>query len=469
MEIFDVIIIGAGPAGYVAAIRCAQLGQNTAIIESNSSLGGTCLNVGCIPSKALLESSELYHQSQNELQQHGISIDKMSLDIAVTMQRKQKIVDELTSGIRVLMKSNGIAVYHGLASLQSDNQVLIQLNDNTKNTISARNIILAPGSIPSTLKSAVVNNYNITDSTGALSFNTIPKTLAIIGAGVIGLELGSVWQRYGTKVVVYEFLDSLLPNIDKDISKLANRLFKKQGIKFNFSTEVIKTTIKNNIIELTYKNSNGEHSKIFEKVLVATGRKPNTDTVCSSNVKLKIDEKGFIEVDEQCKTNLRNVYAIGDAVRGPMLAHKSSEEGIMVAELISGKYAKVNYETIPFVIYTNPEIAWCGQTEQQLKENNISFNSGTFRFIANARAKSAAQTDGFIKILSDAKTDRILGVHMIGPQVSEIIMQAVIAMEFKASSEDLALTVFAHPALSEVFHEAALDISGHAIHKVNTK
>lgn len=469
MENYDVIIIGAGPAGYVAAIRCAQLGQKTAIINNSSSLGGTCLNVGCIPSKALLESSELYYQSQHELQQHGISVEKVSVDIAVTQQRKQKIVNELTGGIGVLMKSNGITVYQGTASLQTETQVSIQLDDKSQKTLSATNIILAPGSIPSPLKSAIVDNKNIVDSTGALDFDSIPKSLAIIGAGVIGLELGSVWQRYGTKVVIYEFLDSLLPNVDKDITKLASRLLKKQGIEFNFSTEVLKTEIKNNKVKLTYKKSNKEYTENFDKVLVATGRLPNTNNICSSAVKLKIDTKGFIEVDEHCKTNLANVYAIGDAVRGPMLAHKSSEEGIMVAELIAGKYGKVNYNTIPFVIYTNPEIAWCGKAEQELKDENINFNSGVFRFVANARAKAIAQTDGLIKILADAKTDRILGVHMIGPQVSELIMQAVIAMEFKASSEDLALTIFAHPALSEVLHEAALDVSDISIHKVNKK
>lgn len=473
MESYDVIIIGAGPAGYVAAIRCAQLGKKTAIIDAylndnnNASLGGTCLNVGCIPSKALLESSELYYQSQNELQQHGINIEQLSLDLSVTMLRKQKIVNELTSGIAMLMKSNGISVFQGVATLEPENEVTILDLDQKQKKIKAINIILAPGSKPAVLKSAAINNKTIVDSTGALSFDSIPKTLAIIGAGVIGLELGSVWSRYGSKVVVYEFLDSLLPMADTDIAKQANRLLKKQGLTFNFSTEVIKTDFKDGLVELTYKDSKGEKSESFEKVLVATGRVPSTNNLCSNKVELKMDKKGFIEVDAQCKTNISNVYAIGDAVRGPMLAHKSSEEGIMVAELIAGNFSKVNYDIIPFVIYTHPEIAWCGQTEQQLKENNIKYNVGSFRFVANGRAKASAQTDGLIKILADSKTDRILGVHMIGSQVSEIIMQAVIAMEFKASSEDLALTIFAHPGLSEVFHEAALDVAGNSIHKVN--
>ncbi|MFV1983757.1 MAG: dihydrolipoyl dehydrogenase [Thiohalomonadales bacterium] len=468
MENYDVIIIGAGPAGYVAAIRCAQLGKTTAIIDNSKSLGGTCLNVGCIPSKALLESSEMYSLSQNELQQHGINVEQVSLDLSVTMNRKQKIVNELTSGIAMLMKSNGITVYQGIATLESENQVIIQLQENKKEKIKAVNIILAPGSKPSALKATTVDNKNIVDSTGALDFESIPKTLAVIGAGVIGLELGSVWLRYGSKVMVYEFLDSLLPSADKDIAKQANRLLKKQGLTFNFSTEVIKTKLKNNMVELTYKNSKGEFTEIFEKVLVATGRVPNTNNLCASNVDLKYDNKGFIEVNAQCETSINNVYAIGDAVRGPMLAHKSSEEGIMVAELIAGNYAKVNYDIIPYVIYTNPEIAWCGKTEQQLKESEINFNVGSFRFVANARAKASAQINGLIKILTDSKTDRILGVHMIGPQVSEIIMQAVIAMEFKASSEDLALTIFAHPGLSEVLHEAALDVTGNSIHKVKS-
>jgi len=464
MDNYDVIIIGAGPAGYVSAIRCAQLGLNTAIIDSNSSLGGTCLNVGCIPSKALLESSELYYQSQNQLQQHGITVDQVSLDIAVTMQRKQKIVDELTGGISVLMKSNGITVYQGIASVQTDSQVLIELHDKSQKTISGKNSILAPGSIPAPLKAAKINNTDIVDSTGALEFDPVPKSLAIIGAGVVGLELGSVWQRYGTKVVIYEFLDSLLPDADPDIAKLATRLLKKQGIQFNFSTEVVNSSINNNSVKLTYKDSKGEHTENFEKVLVATGRLPNTKSICSNTVKLKIDKKGFIEVDEQCKTNIDNVYAIGDAVRGPMLAHKSSEEGIMVAELIAGNYSKVDYNIIPFVIYTNPEIAWCGQTQQQLKQNNVNFKTGVFRFVANARAKAAAQTDGFIKILADAKTDRILGIHIFGPSASELIAEAVVAMEFDGSTEDLARTIHAHPTLSEAMHEAALGVDGRTIH-----
>ncbi len=467
MDNYNVIVIGAGPAGYVAAIRCAQLGKKTAIIDSNSSLGGTCLNVGCIPSKALLESSELYHQAQHDLAQHGINVTDVSLDLPVVLQRKQKIVSELTSGIALLLKSNSITSYHGSASLLSKTKVKVSLADNNTIEITADHIILAPGSKPSALKSAIVDNDTIVDSTGALTFSQVPQSIAIIGAGVIGLELGSVWHRYGSKVVIYEFLDSLLPSADTDIAKLAGRLFKKQGLSFHFSSEVIRTDVKNNNVELSYKDSTGEHTETFDKILVATGRVPNTEKLASFK-ELNLDSKGFIEVDAQCKTNIDNIYAIGDAVRGPMLAHKGSEEGIMVAELIAGNFGKVNYDIIPFVIYTNPEIAWCGQTEQQLKQKNTDYNIGVFRFIANGRAKALAKTDGLIKIIADKKTDRILGVHMIGPQVSELIMQAVIAMEFKASSEDLALTLFAHPGLSEVLHEAALDVAGNAIHKVNS-
>jgi len=467
MENYDVIVIGAGPAGYVAAIRCAQLKKKTAIIDSSSSLGGTCLNVGCIPSKALLESSELYHQSLNELQQHGITVDKVSLDLSVTMNRKKNIVSELTSGIAMLMKSNAITVYHGTAILECDNQVSVQQPEGKPKKIKAGTIILAPGSTASTLNAAIIDNENIVDSSGALSFKSIPGTLAIIGAGVIGLELGSVWQRYGSKVVVYEFLDSLLPFADKDLAKQANRILKKQGLEFHFSSEVISTTVINAQVELTFKDPKGEHTEQYDKVMVATGRVPNTKNLCASNVELTLDSKGFIEVNALCETSINNVYAIGDAVRGPMLAHKASEEAIMVAELIAGNFGTVNYDIIPFVIYTNPEIAWCGQTEQQLKESKIEYNIGSFRFSSNGRAKALAKTDGFIKILANTKTDRILGVHMIGPQVSELIMQAVIAMEFKASSEDLALTIFAHPALSEVIHEAALDVAGNSIHKIN--
>jgi len=466
MDSYDVIVIGAGPAGYVAAIRCAQLGKKTAIIDSSATLGGTCLNVGCIPSKALLESSEIYQQSKNELQQHGITLDNVTVDIAVTMQRKYGIVSELTNGIAMLMSSNGINVYHGIAKLQNDNQVTIERQDHTQKKITASYIILAPGSKPTELKAVTVDQNRIVDSTGALAFDKIPNNLAIIGAGVIGLELGSVWQRYGTEVVFYEYLDSLLPMVDPDISKLALRLFKKQGMSFNFNTEVLKTEINSNNVHLFFKNNKGEDSRSFDKVLLATGRIPNTQNICSDTVNLTKDEQGYIEVDDNNKTKINNVYAIGDAVRGPMLAHKASEEGIKVAELIAGNFSKLNYEIIPSVIYTNPEIAWCGQTEQQLNFLNIKFKVGQFRFNANGRAKAMAQTDGQIKILADATTDTILGVHMIGPLVSELIMQAVIAMEFKASSEDLALTIFAHPALSEVLHEAASDVNATAIHKI---
>ncbi|VAW98639.1 Dihydrolipoamide dehydrogenase of 2-oxoglutarate dehydrogenase [hydrothermal vent metagenome] len=466
MENFDVIIIGAGPAGYVAAIRCAQLGKKTAIINKSSSLGGTCLNVGCIPSKALLESSELYSQVQSELQQHGINVAQVSLDLAVSQQRKQKIVTDLTSGISLLMKSNAISVYHGEAILETETQVSIKLTSGSNTMITASNIILAPGSKPAVLKSALVDDNLIVDSTGALTFEAVPESLAIIGAGVIGVELGSVWQRYGSKVVVYEFLDSLLPIADHEVSQQATKLLKKQGLEFHFASQVTATEIDGDKVKLSYKDSTGEHSKIFNKVLVATGRIANTNKLCSNKVKLNIDEKGFIKVDAQCKTNIDTIYAIGDAVRGPMLAHKASGEAIMVAELISGNFAKVNYDIIPFIIYTHPEIAWCGATEQQLKQNNIAYNVGKFHFMANGRAKAAAETDGFIKIIADKKTDRILGVHMIGSKVSELIMQAVIAMEFNASSEDLALTMFAHPTLSEALHEAASDVSNTAIHSI---
>ncbi len=466
MEHFDVIIIGAGPAGYVAAIRCAQLGKKTAIIDASASLGGTCLNVGCIPSKALLESSELYSQSQTDFQQHGINISQISLDLTVTQNRKQKIVTELTTGISALMKSNKISVFHGDGLLETETQVNIKHASDSNISITGSHIILAPGSKPAVLKPALVDNNLIVDSTGALAFDSVPKSLAVIGAGVIGLELGSVWQRYGSHVVVYEFLDSLLPMADLEISKQANRVLKKQGLEFHFGSEVIKTEIAENNVKLTYKDHTGEHVENFDKVLVATGRVPNTSTICSNKVALKIDEKGFIEVDEQCKTNIDTIYAIGDAVRGPMLAHKASEEAVMVAELIAGNFGKVNYDIIPFVIYTHPEIAWCGATEQQVKQKDIDYNVGKFRFMANGRAKAAGHTDGLIKIIADKKTDRILGVHMIGAQVSELIMQAVIAMEFKASSEDLALMMYAHPTLSEVFHEAALDVTGQAIHSI---
>jgi dihydrolipoamide dehydrogenase len=475
MKQFDVIVIGAGPAGYVAAIRCAQLGLNTACIddwlnEDNlPSPGGTCLNVGCIPSKALLESSELFEQCQNNMAAHGINTAKVTFDLATMMQRKQKVVRELTNGIEVLIEANKIQFYSGTGKLLADNKVKIKTRDSTETTIHAEHVILAPGSIPKPFATIPCNTDLVVDSTGALDFNHVPEQLAIIGAGVIALELGSVWRRLGADVTLFKSSSKLLPAADTDISKQAEKIFSEQGLNFCFGSQINNSEIKNNKIEISYTQENSNKTKTFDKVIVAIGRTPNTKNIATAACELESDEKGFIRVDEQCRTNTPGVYAIGDAVRGPMLAHKGEQEGIMVAELIAGQYSQVNYTSIPLVIYTAPEIAWCGKTEQQLISGNIPYKSGSFPFANNGRAHAMNNKQGLIKVLADARTDRVLGVHMIGPHVSELIGQAVIAMEFQTSSEDLAMTMFAHPSLSEVFHEAALDVLDQAIHKGTIK
>ena len=473
---YDVIVIGAGPAGYVAAIRCAQLGLNTACIDSwlnkegQNSLGGTCLNVGCIPSKALLESSELYEKALTQFSEHGINAKTITLDLKKMLQRKEKVVTELTSGIGALFDANGITLLTGVAQLLKDKQVEVSfIAKGNKETITAENIILAPGSTPKAYPDMPYTDDLIVDSTGALEFDSVPKSIAIMGAGVIGLELGSVWRRLGSKVSLFKSSEALLPAADKQIAQQASKLFKKQGLNYCFGTRVTGYEIKNKQVSLSYEDIEGKHQETFDKVIVAIGREPNVTGLFSDDVGLKQDKKGFIEVDESCQTNIKGIYAIGDAVRGPMLAHKGSEEGMMVAELINGQSARVNYETVPFVVYTEPELAWCGQTEQELKEKGCDYHVGSFPFASNGRARAVAQTDGMIKILADAKTDRILGVHMLGPHVSELIAQAVIAMEFGSSSEDLAMTMFAHPSLAEVLHEAALDVEMGAIHKARPK
>jgi len=476
MKTYDVIVIGAGPAGYVAAIRCAQLGLKTACVdnwfnkEGKSSLGGTCLNVGCIPSKALLESSELYEKALTEFKDHGIKAKSITLDLKKMIQRKEQVVKDLTSGIGALFDANGIALLSGNAQLLADKQVEVTYTESgEKEIFKGQHIILAPGSVPVAIPDIPYIDNLIIDSTGALEIDSVPKSMAIIGAGVIGLELGSVWRRLGSKVSLFEFCKTLLPLADKQLTQQASKLLKKQGLNFRFGTGVTGHEIKNNQVCLSFEDSEGKHSECFDKVIVAVGRKPNTTNLFSAEAGIKLSEKSFIEVNEQCQTNIEGIYAVGDVVRGPMLAHKGSEEGMMVAELIAGKSARVNYDTVPFVIYIEPELAWCGKTEQELKENGQQYNVGTFPFAANGRARAVAETDGFIKILADAKTDRILGVHMLGPHVSELIAQAVVAMEFGSSSEDLAMTMFAHPSLSESLHEAALDVENRAIHKARAK
>lgn len=475
---FDVIVIGAGPAGYVAAIRCAQLGFQVACIDNwldeqgAVSLGGTCLNVGCIPSKALLQSSELFEKANSDYSQHGIKLGSVELDLETMMARKNKIVSELTSGIGALLKANKVQVIVGTAKLLADKKVEV-VNEKDKNTFSAKNIIIASGSSSIELNSAPLTDDLIVDSTGALSFESVPQKVGVIGAGVIGLELGSVWRRLGAEVTVLEAQDVFLPMVDQKIARDAQRLYKKQGLDIKLNARLLHTQIKtvNKIkqVEVAYQDEKGDHRTVFDKLIVAVGRKPNTDYIFDEEAELILDERGFIHVNNKCETSQPGVYAIGDVVRGPMLAHKGSEEGMMVAELIAGNHGVINYDLIPSVIYTHPEIAWVGKTEQQLKAAGENYKAGMFPFVASGRAKAQGDTSGMVKILSNNKTDRILGVHIMGSSASELISQAVTAMELGASTEDIALTVFAHPSLSEAIHEAALAVDNRAIHIVQKK
>ncbi len=475
---FDVIVIGAGPAGYVAAIRCAQLGLKTACIDNwlneqgKSSLGGTCLNVGCIPSKALLQSSEMFEQANKSFAQHGIKLASVELDLKTMMARKDKVVSELTAGIAVLLKANKVKSIIGTAKLLADKKIEV-ISADKKNILSAENIIIASGSSSIELNSAPLSEDLIVDSSGALAFDSVPKKIGVIGAGVIGLELGSVWRRLGSQVVVLEAQDEFLPTADMQLARDARRAYKKQGLDIRLNARLISAKIKTKNkckqVEVIYQDEKGEQQELFDKLIVAVGRKPNTDHVFDEEAVLILDERGFIHVNDQCETSQPGVYAIGDVVRGPMLAHKGSEEGMMVAELIAGKHASMNYALIPAVIYTHPELAWVGKTEQQLKAAGENYKTGVFPFVASGRAKAQGDTSGMVKILSQAETDRILGVHIMGSHASELIAQAVIAMELSASAEDIALTIFAHPSLSEALHEAALAVDNRAIHMMQKK
>ncbi len=469
-EKFDVIIIGAGPGGYVAAIRCAQLGLKTACVddwvnrENKPSPGGTCLNVGCIPSKAMIESSEQYQKAQHELAAHGVNVRGVTLDLTTLLARKDKVVHELTSGVAALLAANKVTFIHGRGKLLADRVVEVG-----KKTFTADNIIIATGSSPSELKGVAYDGKTIVDSTGALEFDSVPKRLCVIGVGVIGLELGSVWRRLGSEVFMLKSSHSFLPTADQSIAKEALKTFGEQGLDIRMGAKIKKVTVVRGKALIEYDDEKGSHKEKVDKIVVAVGRRPNTHNLIADDAGIAIDARGFITVDDKCRTAVDGIYAIGDVVRGPMLAHKASEEGVMVAELIKGEFACIDLETIPSVIYTAPEIAWVGKTEQTLKQEGVDYHVGTFPFAANGRARALGETGGLIKILAHGKTDRILGVHIIGPQASETIAQAKIAMEMGASSEDIALTVFAHPTLSETLHEAALSVQERAIHAVQPK
>ena len=471
---YDVIVIGSGPAGYVAAIRASQLGLKTACIEKsfdadgNSQLGGTCLNVGCIPSKALLDSSHRYSDATNHFSNHGIEVSKPKLDIAKMMERKNKIVTQLTAGVTGLFKANKVTQILGHAKIIDSTHIEVTSKDGSQ-TLETKNIVIATGSSPINISVAEVNNKNIVDSTGALEFDSVPKKLGIIGAGVIGLELGSVWSRLGSEVTVLEAMDEFLPMADKRIAKDVLKEFNKQGLNINLGCKVTSALSNKKDITLTYENNGTTTELKVDKLIVAVGRRPNTENLLDKNCGLSIDEKGFIPVNDFCETNVQNIWAVGDVVRGPMLAHKASEEGIMVVERIAGKHAEMEYDLVPSVIYTHPEVAWVGQTEEDLSTAGIEFKTGSFPFAASGRALASGESTGFIKVIADKKTDTILGVHAFGPSAADIVQQGVVAMEFGASAEDLGLTIFSHPTVSEALHEAALAVNGQAIHIGNRK
>jgi dihydrolipoamide dehydrogenase len=472
---YDVVVIGGGPAGYHAAIRAAQLGMKTACIDKSVDaagkpvLGGTCLNWGCIPSKALLDASHKYVEARDLLPTMGVKPAKIDLDIKAMMAHKNAVVAKLTGGVAALYKGNGVEWLPGVGKLLAGRKVEYQPSEGATQVLDAQHVILAPGSVPVEIKPTPLADGVVVDSTGALEFDSVPKKLGVIGAGVIGLELGSVWSRLGSDVVILEALEDFLPIADSRIARDAKKIFESQGLDIRLGTRVTGSTVKGKSVTVTYQDKNGEQNLTFDKLIVAVGRRPYTKGLLSADCGVNLDERGFLFVNDVCATDAPHVYAVGDCVRGPMLAHKGMEEGVMVAERIAGKKPMVNYDCIPSVIYTHPEVAWVGKTEQEVKAGGDAYNVGSFNFAANGRALAAADSEGTVKIIADATTDRILGVHILGPQASELIAQAVIAMEFSASAEDIALTMFAHPTLSEAVHEAALGVAGHAIHMINRK
>lgn len=478
MADYDLIVIGAGPGGYVAAIRASQLGLKTACVEkwldenNKPVYGGTCLNVGCIPSKALLDSSHKFADASHHFDVHGISVGKVTIDVPAMIARKTKVVKQLTGGIAGLFQANKVTGISGTGRLLKDKKVEVTAADGSKQVLSANNVIIAAGSVPIAIPPAPLQDDVVVDSTGALEFQEVPKRLGVIGAGVIGLELGSVWSRLGSEVVVLEATEAFLPTVDQQIAKEALKILTKQGLDIRLGAKVTGSTVKKgktSKVTVQYTDKEGNKEEVFDKLIVCVGRKPYTTELLSADCGVQKDERGFIKVDINCATEVPGVYAIGDVVRGPMLAHKASEEGVMVAEIISGHKASLNYDLIPGVIYTHPEIASVGKTEEQLKAAGIEYKTGVFPFAASGRALAANDSDGMVKMLADARTDRVLGCHIIGPSAADLVQSVVIAMEFSSSAEDLGMMVFSHPALSEAVHEAALAVNGHAIHIANRK
>jgi dihydrolipoamide dehydrogenase len=472
-DVFDVVVIGAGPAGYPAAIRAGQNKLSVACIDEwrntdgSYAFGGTCLNAGCIPSKALLESSELFQRAKDEFGVHGIKIGSLTLDLGAMQRRRASVVKTMTNGINALFKSNSVVGIQGHGQLLPGNTVRVTAPDGTERTLEARNVILASGSVPIRLKAVPHDGKRIVDSWDALEFDEVPARLGVIGAGVIGLELGSVWRRLGSEVTVLEALEQFLPMADQSIAKEAQRHFKKQGLDIKLGAKVSSAAVSGNAVEVRYTDAQGEHTIQFDKLVVAVGRRPFTAGLLAEGTGVELDERGFIKVDEHCRTGVNGVWAVGDVVRGPMLAHKGKEEGVMVADLIAGHFGEVNYKVIPSVIYTAPEIAWVGQTEEQVKASGRSYKVGTFPFAASGRARAMEAGAGMAKIVSAKDDDEVLGVHVIGPMAGELIGEAVLAMEYSASTEDIQRTIHAHPTLSEAIHEAALAVDKKAIDSIN--
>lgn len=470
---FDVVVIGAGPAGYHAAIRAAQLGLKTACIDAalgkdgKPALGGTCLRVGCIPSKALLDSSRQWWNMGHIFSEHGISAPNAVIDIPTMIGRKDKIVKQFTGGIAALFKANKVSAFYGFGQLLPGKKVRVKQHDGSEVTLEGKHIILAAGSDSIELPFAKFDGTHIVDNVGALDFTEVPKRLGVIGAGVIGLELGSVWSRLGAKVTVLEGLPDFLAVVDRDVAKVAQKEFTKQGLDIRLGAKCTKTEVKKGEVHLSYIDAKGEQTLVFDKLLVAVGRKAASKGLLAEGTGVQLDERGRIVVDDHCHTGVEGIWAIGDCVRGPMLAHKGFEEGIAVAELIAGLPGHVNFDTIPWVIYTEPEIAWVGKTEEQLKAEGVPYKTGTFPFAAVGRAVAMAEPAGFVKVIAHEETDTVLGMHLVGANVSELVHEGVLTMEFKGSADDLARICHAHPSMSEAVHDAAMALHKRAIHKVN--
>ena len=469
---FDLVVIGGGPGGYAAAIRAAQLKMSVMLIDDRQSdegtpaPGGTCLNVGCVPSKALLDSSKHFHHIQHEYKDHGIRVKDVEMDIEQMLNRKQGVVKQLNSGLIQLFKANKITFANGKGRLLADRQVEVTTDEGTQ-TVAGEHVILAAGSVPFTIPGVDIDNTHIVDNEGALALSETPKKLGVIGAGVIGLELGSVWRRLGAEVTLFEAADAFLPVVDDDMSRVAAREFKKQGLDIRLGTKVSGAKVSRSKVKVAYSDGDKDHEATFDRLLVAVGRRAASENLLADDSGVALTDRGQVDVNDQCQTSAPQVWAIGDLVRGPMLAHKASEEGIAVAETIAGHHGHFNLDTVPWVIYTDPEIAWVGQTEQDLKAAGIDYRSGSFPFAATGRGLAMGDAAGHVKLLADAETDRLLGAQIIGPQASELIGECVVTMEFAGSSEDLARIVHAHPTLSEAVHEAALAVDGRAIHKAN--